>query len=414
MKTVLIIEDDDIQRELLFSRCSRMGLQPLGATSAEEAQIIRKAERVDLHLVDIGLPGKKSGIDYVRDLRDEGIEDPVIILTGKDTGSNILSSQKLGVSHFLVKPSTSEEFTSIVEKAILDKLAEFTYVKPDESDGSMKYMLTIPSKQGTAYIESASFHHPEETEEYARHVVCISTQIGCNFCGFCMNSSICIPRESLSLKDLELQVEVAENFHKFRKLPRTLLFGGGGEPTLNPAVSELIESTGDNTMVRIVTVGIKKPFERFVERFGGCPRIIQIQISVHFPDDEMRKLHIRIAKANPLEEILEIARLYAEKSGQLVCLNFVLFRGINDDKQTIEKMADLAKTGPFWVRLSYDNPFGIYRPASEKSYLLAEDIFQTRDVPYKRFISKGRRIGAGCGHLVAMIHRNISKRGRMN
>ncbi len=109
-KTVVLVEDDPRLREHLLKlldiptdiRCL------YAVSSAEEALKKIPADRPDVVLMDINLPGM-SGIDCTRELRSSMIKTEIVMLTAYDEEDNIFRALKEGASGYLLKTSTPEE-----------------------------------------------------------------------------------------------------------------------------------------------------------------------------------------------------------------------------------------------------------------------------------------------------------------
>jgi len=402
---ILIVEDNQLISADIKDYMDAIGLETVVVGSAEEALEKVKMEKFDLFLIDIGLPGK-NGIELISDLSNKlGIKSPVIVVTGQGTGKKFMEVTALGVRYFISKPFSDSSIINAVKMAIADASERGLYIEKDKNEDAQKYLMPIG---GGAYVEFASFRHPLETDLRQRQVVCITCQAGCSSgCKFCRSG--CTFKngvENVDLKNMESQIFIAEGLHGFEKdSPVQGYFGGSGEPTLNDWVPELIESSSDRYTFRVSTVGIEKPLRIFIDRLSDNKKLVQLQISLHFPEDQLRSQHIRIAEQNPIEKILKLAEKFAEKSGTLVCLNYVLFQGINDSKEMIHKLAALAKNRPFFVRLSKANRFRAYHPTDKKGLNTAKAILSKNGIFFKEFHSRGTGIHAGCGQLVAAVNR---------
>jgi DNA-binding response OmpR family regulator len=78
-RKLLVVEDDRTLRQALVFNLSREGYEPVTAADGENALAIARAQRLDLILLDVMLPGM-SGVEVLRTLRREGIDTPVIII----------------------------------------------------------------------------------------------------------------------------------------------------------------------------------------------------------------------------------------------------------------------------------------------------------------------------------------------
>src|SRR5262249_32608456 len=90
------------------------------ADSAEAARDAVNTERPDLLLLDVVLPGQ-SGLDFLRSLREQGSELPVLMVSALDTAKTAVEALQLGATDYLVKGFELEELRTRV--ANLLKLA---------------------------------------------------------------------------------------------------------------------------------------------------------------------------------------------------------------------------------------------------------------------------------------------------
>ena len=115
MKTILILDDDEVVRRLL--RMMLEGRGTLEASEGGEALGLLEA-RPDLILVDWNMPGM-SGIEFVQTLRKQAeMPAPFITLTGTDPLEIEKQIEALGASSYLSKPFTREELLQKVETVL--------------------------------------------------------------------------------------------------------------------------------------------------------------------------------------------------------------------------------------------------------------------------------------------------------
>jgi len=107
MSVVLLVEDDKLLRRTLRARVRGWGHDVLQATTGEEALSLASTTRVDLVLLDLGLPGI-DGIETLRHLRSFTLV-PVIVLTVRDSLQDKLAAFDAGADDFVTKPFEVEE-----------------------------------------------------------------------------------------------------------------------------------------------------------------------------------------------------------------------------------------------------------------------------------------------------------------
>lgn len=130
--TILVVDDQDDLRRLLSLALRRNGLDVLEASSGEAAMEILKAQRVDVLVLDMGLPGK-SGTDVVRALRErpETATLPILLMTGSGTDRSVIEGLEAGADDFLGKPVRLDELVARV-RAHLRSRAAWTGLVEDE------------------------------------------------------------------------------------------------------------------------------------------------------------------------------------------------------------------------------------------------------------------------------------------
>ena len=114
MASVLIIEDDIEIQDIYTRKLTQEGLDVKTCTTAEEGLQSIAADKPDLILLDLMLPGGKNGFDILEQLKQEdNTKDiPVIILTNLDGEQD--SAMAIGASDYIIKANTSLE--EMVEK----------------------------------------------------------------------------------------------------------------------------------------------------------------------------------------------------------------------------------------------------------------------------------------------------------
>ena len=112
---ILVVDDDVGIRELLSTCLRRAGFEVLSAASGEFALEVLAADRVDLVVLDAGLPGI-SGTDVVRVLRQTPLTAslPVILLTGNGDEYSLVNGLRAGADDYLAKPIQLDELVARV------------------------------------------------------------------------------------------------------------------------------------------------------------------------------------------------------------------------------------------------------------------------------------------------------------
>ncbi|HHH47190.1 MAG TPA: response regulator [Thiotrichales bacterium] len=114
MATLLLVEDNDLNRDMLSRRLSREGFVMFQAKDGEEALLIARTSRPDLIIMDLGLP-LLDGWEVIRRLRQDSSTRhmPVIALTAHATQEARDRAFEAGCDDYDVKPV---DFPRLIEK----------------------------------------------------------------------------------------------------------------------------------------------------------------------------------------------------------------------------------------------------------------------------------------------------------
>ena len=116
-RKLLVVEDDRTLRQALVFNLSCEGYEPVTAADGENALAIARAQRLDLILLDVMLPGM-SGVEVLRTLRREGIDTPVIILSAKGEEIDRVVGLKVGADDYVPKPFSRPELLARIEAVL--------------------------------------------------------------------------------------------------------------------------------------------------------------------------------------------------------------------------------------------------------------------------------------------------------
>jgi two-component system response regulator PilR (NtrC family) len=114
---ILIVDDEEVLRDVLDAVLRREGFEIVLAASGEEALSVLDGEEVDLVILDVMLPGI-SGIDTLRAIRISNPSLPVIVITAFSSIDGAIDAMKQGAYHYIPKPFKNEEVVLTVNKAL--------------------------------------------------------------------------------------------------------------------------------------------------------------------------------------------------------------------------------------------------------------------------------------------------------
>jgi two-component system response regulator PhoP len=111
---LLLVEDDESLNRSLTARFAEAGYKVETALDGREGLYLAQEFPIDLAVIDLGLPAV-SGVDLIRDLRAEGKDYPILVLTARDRWQDKVEALKLGADDYVVKPFHVEELLARVD-----------------------------------------------------------------------------------------------------------------------------------------------------------------------------------------------------------------------------------------------------------------------------------------------------------
>lgn len=266
-----------------------------------------------------------------------------------------------------------------------------------DEEGTEKVLLGLPD--GTN-VEAVLI--PEED----RRTVCISTQVGCPVgCVFCATGAMGFVR-NLTAGEIAAQVlHFALALREKGERVSHVVVMGMGEPLLNyeatlRALLNLNDPRGFGLGARritISTVGVVPGILRLAQE----GRQFNLAVSLHAPEERLRRRLVPLAERWPLAQVLQAADAYALATGRRITYEYVLLAGVNDGLVHARALARLLRRRLAHVNLIPFNPapgLPFERPSEGQVELFRRELLaQGIDVTVRR--SHGIRISAACGQL---------------
>ncbi len=116
MSKILVVDDEQAIVDMLAYNLTKAGHQPIVARDGEQALQLARAERPDLVILDLMLPGI-DGLDVCRTLRKGG-DLPIIMLTAKDEEIDRVVGLELGADDYVAKPFSVRELMARVKSVL--------------------------------------------------------------------------------------------------------------------------------------------------------------------------------------------------------------------------------------------------------------------------------------------------------
>ena len=237
-----------------------------------------------------------------------------------------------------------------------------------------------------------------------RHTACISSQIGCPVgCRFCASGIGGLEGNLTAGRILE-QVFLLSGLEGVGRISH-VVFMGMGEPLANlPAVTAAIRALNAEwgfgisaRRITVSTVGLPTAIRKFCE--FDLP--VTLALSLHAPNDALRRSIIPWADYSTIEELLDACDEWFRRTGREITLEYILLGGVNDRPDHAEQLASHARRLRANVNLiRYNEVRGLpYARPSTDDVLAFQSALRERGVNAHIRASRGRDIAAACGQL---------------
>ncbi len=294
-----------------------------------------------------------------------------------------------------------DEMTNISEK-LKERLKEdtlYTCLEPvriqeSKLDGTKKYLFRLYDDN---LIESVlmKYHHGNS--------VCISSQVGCKMgCRFCASTlNGCVRNLT--------PAEMLDQVYRIQQLTgervSNIVIMGSGEPMDNYVnvvkFLELINSEkGLNISQRNITVSTCGLVPK-IKQLAELKLQITLAISLHAPNDELRRTMMPIADTYSIEQIMEACRYYLDKTARRISFEYSLVKGVNDTAGCARQLIALVHGMNCHINLIPVNPIKErdYEQSEKNSIQNFKDLLEKAGINVTIRREMGRDIDGACGQL---------------
>ena len=298
------------------------------------------------------------------------------------------------------KKINSFQDMSNIKKTLLEQLTNDFYfddleiLSKKEDIDVKKYLFKL--EDGNK-IEAVLMNH-----DYGNSL-CISTQVGCNMsCSFCESGRLKKIR-NLNANEMILQIlKIQEDLNI--RISHVVLMGIG-EPFDNyENVIKFINIVNDpygialgSRHVTVSTSGIVPKILDFIE--DG--KQVNLAISLHAPNDELRSKIMPINKAYNIKKLMEAINKYINKTNRRVTFEYIMLKDVNDTDECAIQLSSLLKGMNCYVNLiPYNETTHIeYKKSSKEKILRFYDILKKNKINVTIRREFGSKVNAACGQL---------------
>ena len=273
------------------------------------------------------------------------------------------------------------------------------FYRQDAGDGTIKLLLEM--KDGSK-VETVLMRY-----NYG-NVVCVTSQVGCNMgCSFCA-SGLLKKQRNLEAHEMVGQILVMNDLLRENNERVThVVVMGTGEPFDNyDNVIDFVRIINDQKALAIgarhITVSTCGIPDKIIQ-YGKEGLQVNLAISLHAPNNELRSRIMPINKAYPLEVLIPAIAEYIKNANRRVTYEYIMLKDVNDSLEHAKELVELIKPTYAYVNLIP------YNPVMENGYQRAEStkVKAFMDYCIKHGVNTtirkefGTDIDAACGQLRA-------------
>lgn len=298
---------------------------------------------------------------------------------------------------------------SNISKSLMTLLEENFSLNPlkqvivqEAQDGTVKYLFELPDKN---MIETVLMR-----QEYGLSV-CVTTQVGCNIgCTFCA-SGLLKKQRDLTAGEIVAQIMWVQHYFDERGLDERVshvVVMGIGEPFDNyDNVMNFLRTINDDKGLAIgarhITVSTSGLVPK-IREFADSGLQVNLAISLHAPNNEVRTSIMRINRSFPIEKLMAAIDEYIEKTNRRVTFEYIMLSQVNDRPEHAQQLADLLRNKKklSYVNLIPYNPVSEhdqYSRSSKEAVLKFYDVLKNNGINCVIRKEHGTDIDAACGQL---------------
>lgn len=269
-------------------------------------------------------------------------------------------------------------------------------VQVSAEDGTRKYLFELSDGE---LIESVLMRYSFGNS------VCVSSQAGCRMgCAFCASTLKGLARNLTAGEILSQVYHINGDLPDNERVSRVVVMGSG-EPLDNYEgvirfLRLLADDKGFNMSMRNMTVSTCGLIPG-IDRLAGENLPINLAISLHAPNDTIRKKIMPVASKYAMDELIDACVRYYDATGRRLTWEYALIKGVNDSLSCADELSDRIRGINSVVNLIAVNPVaerGLDSPDKKRVESFRKRL-EARGVDVTVRRSLGRDIDGACGQL---------------
>ncbi|WP_300566896.1 23S rRNA (adenine(2503)-C(2))-methyltransferase RlmN [Flavobacterium sp.] len=287
-------------------------------------------------------------------------------------------------------------------RAMLEENFVINHIKVDtmqrSTDGTVKNAVRL---HDGLIVESVLI--PTNT----RTTACVSSQVGCSLdCNFCATARLKRMRNLNPDEIYDQVIAIDKESRLYYNHPLSnIVFMGMGEPLMNynnviKAIDMITSPEGLGMSPKRITVSTSG-VSKMIKKMADDEVKFKLAVSLHSAIEEIRNQIMPFTKSFPLTELREALEYWYHKTKSKITYEYVVWKDINDSKESIDALVKFCKYVPCKVNLIEYNPIddGEFQQASPEvidNYIKA---LERNNIVAKVRRSRGKDIDAACGQL---------------
>ena len=280
----------------------------------------------------------------------------------------------------------------------------------ESSDGTKKYLFEFKDgKTAEAVLLLMKDKQKDEDGNITKsekYTFCISSQVGCKVgCSFCLTARGGFVRD-LSAGEIIAQIVYLKKQNNIAQNKAVnIVYMGMGEPldnfdNLTDAIKIISDLDGLAISTRRQTISTSGISTK-IEKLGKMDLGVQLAISLHAVDDELRTELIPMNKAYNINSIIEAVKKFPIDTRKKVMFEYLVIKDKNDDIKSADKLVKLLNGIDAKVNLIFFNPFegSSYERPSKNAMIKFQEYLLSKGLLCTIRESKGIDISAACGQL---------------
>lgn len=269
-----------------------------------------------------------------------------------------------------------------------------TIVKREIDEDVEKFLFKLSDGE---HIEAVLMRH-----NYGLSV-CVSSEVGCNMgCRFCESGRL---KKVRNLEAYEMVGQIIQIEKEINERIKSVVIMGIGEPLDNyQNVMNFIKIINDPKGLAIgarhITLSTCGLIPK-IKELSTFPLQINLAISLHAPNDELRSSLMPINKAYPLKDVIAAIKEYIEKTNRRVTMEYILLKDVNDSIACAHELATLLRGMNVYVNLiPYNETNHLeFKKSSKKAIDAFYQTLQKEKINVTVRREFGSKISAACGQL---------------